>query len=183
MSQSPDQPYAYAQQPPQYQQPAPQQPYYYPPQAPPQAYAQPVGYGYPGPYAAPPGYYVPAYAPPPDTTKSTIAGVMWILCLIRDILFLLAFAALGSMMGFFMFGGGAFFALFVIFPVIGAIGSGMAMIADFQHKNYQMGTIGAVLGLIGSSFPGILVVGPVGLILSIIGLVLHISAKSEFATG
>lgn len=186
MSTSPDPRYAYGQQPQQYQQPPPQQPYYYPP-PPPQGYAQPPGYGYPGAYGSPPGYYAPAYyapvyAPPPDTTKSTIAGVIWILCLVRDIIYLLFFLTLGALFGGFFFGLGGFIAVFAIFPLIGIIGSGMAMASDFQHKNYQMGTIGSVLGLIGSSFPGLLVVGPVGLVLSIIGLVLHVSAKSEFTT-
>ncbi|HKZ60780.1 MAG TPA: hypothetical protein VJ547_13195 [Candidatus Thermoplasmatota archaeon] len=199
MSTYPDprtQPYAYAQQPPQYQQPPPQQqppqqPYYgYPGQ--PQPYAQPAGYGYPGPYGPPPGYYVPAYyapiyAPQPDYSKSTVAGVMWVLCLVRDLLFLIYLVTIGSFlggmgMGFWGLTGGIM-AILIVFPILGIIGCAIAMMADFQRKNYSMGTAGAVLGLVGSSFPGIILVGPVGLVLAIIGLVLHMSARTDFTSG
>ena len=162
----------YGQQPQQYVQAQP----YYPAQAPVQ-YAQPA-YPYPPGYGPMPAYY----APPPDHTKSTIAGVMWILCLVRDLLYLLAVLAVGSMFGGFSYGMGGILVVLAIFPLIGVIGSAVAMMSDFQRTNYQMGTVGAVLALIGSSFPGIILVGPVGLVLSIVGLVLHISARPEFSS-
>jgi hypothetical protein len=73
-------------------------------------------------------------------------------------------------------------AVLAIFPLIGVIGSAIAMTSDFSRKNHSNGTIGAVMSLIGSTFPGIILIGPVGLVLAIIGLVLHIQAKPSFSS-
>jgi len=172
----PQQPYA----PPGYGQPA------YPPQAYGQ-YGQPGYYGqpyaqpayYPGGYA--PGYLMPVYAPQQDDgSTAAVAGVFWILCLLRNLL---------------MMAGGAFIAMlagptlgvpgiaFLVFPLIGVVGCALAAYCDFARKSHNLGTAGAVVALVGSSFPGFLgFFGPIGFILALIGLLLHLGAKRQFKT-
>lgn len=156
------------------------------------AYAQPPGpypqapyppQYYPPPYyAQAPGYYMPVYSQPPsDSSTALVAGIMWLLCIVRDTVFLIGFLLIGSALPFFFpFGfGGALF-VFALFPVLGIVGSAIAMACDFQRKNHNLGSLGAVLGLVGSSFPGLLVFGPVGIVLSVLGLALHLVAKKDF---
>jgi hypothetical protein len=159
------------------QQPYGQQPYAQQPYGQPGYYAQP---GYTQPYY--PTYYPAMYAPPEaDHTAATVAGVFWILCLVRDLIMLPVIMAGGFFLGMITGGLGT---VVIIFPVLGIIGCCVAMASDFGRKNHSMGTAGAVLALIGSSFPGIFFLfGAVGFILALIGLILHVSGKKGFQAG
>jgi hypothetical protein len=155
----------------------PPQPPYPPPPGYPQTYAaQPY---YPQPYPGQPyGYFAPAPPQEPDHTSSTFAGVMWILCLVRNLIMLPVIVAGGFFLAFFTFGLGA---VIIVFPVLGIVGSVLAMASDFGRKNHALGTVGGVLALAGSSFPGLLFgFGVIGFVLALVGLILHVVGKKEF---
>lgn len=173
---------AYGQQP--YGQPAYGQQAYGQPAYGQQPYGQPGYGGYPAAYPPPMygAYYPQVYmAPQPDTTTTTLAGVFWILALVRDIVMLPFIMVGGFLFGFMTLGLGT---IVIIFPVLGIIGCCLAMASDFGRKNHSMGAVGGVLALIGSSFPGaFLFFGPVGFVLTLLGLILHMVGKKEFIHG
>jgi hypothetical protein len=106
---------------------------------------------------------------------------MWVLLLIRNLL-IIPFIFLASvLLSIFNLGFGLALWTLILFPVVGIIGCSIAMASDFQRKNHTIGTVGGVLALVGSSFPGpFFGIGIVGLILGVIGLALHLGAHKDF---
>jgi hypothetical protein len=140
------------------------QPYDYP-QAP--AY----GYPYPPPYGYPP-------AAPEKSGYGAVAGIMWVLLFIRHFFMFVVMLAIGGLLSLIdptlMLGG-----VFVVFPVIGMAGCILAAISGFSNKHHTAGAVGGVMALVGC-FPGIFVVGIVGLIFGLIGMGLHLVSRADF---
>lgn len=182
----------------------PQGSYYGEPAAPQAAYSpQPVYPGY-GPQAAPPGYYAPpqayygqppygqapiGYYPPVYTqpvanhTFSSIASVLWTLCLLRNIGMLVVAVAGAAFISAFGMPFGGLVVLLVILPLLGIIGCALGIASDSSRHGHAMGTVGGVLAIVGSSFPGLLFgFGVIGVTLAVLGLAMHLAAKKEFQT-
>lgn len=134
--------------------------------------AQPYGY-----YGAPAAVVFRE----PDHTSSTFAGVLWILFLVRNLLMIPLLFVAGAFLALLNIGLGAALWILLTFPVIGMVGCVLAMASGFQCKNHAMGTVGGVLALVGSSFPGpFFGFGIVGIVLGVIGLALHLAARKEW---
>ena len=139
----------------------------------------PQGYGAGYPYAPPYGYYPPIQPDPPGTGNATAAMIFWVLLLLRHIFTLIAILLVGTFFGIFSPTLGLSLAALAVLPLIGMIGCVLAIISDSQKKNHNLGTIGAVMALVGC-FPGLLTFGVIGLSLGVIGLILHFLAKPAF---
>jgi hypothetical protein len=73
--------------------------------------------------------------------------------------------------------------LFTVMPIVGLVGCLGAMILCFTRKMFMIALVLGILGLAGSAMFGIMVfIGPVGLVLALLGVVLLALSKKEFTS-
>jgi hypothetical protein len=115
-----------------------------------------------------------------ETAKPMLGGIFFLFAMLKNLV-IVALAGIiwgaGIPVGLSSWG-----VLFTVMPVIGLIGSLIAMILCFMRKMWMIAVVMGILSLVGSALFGLLIlIGPLGLVFALLGLIMLLLSKKEFA--